>query len=188
MAAAPPADKANALITNITAAVRADLDADLKKIAEQLAKVLVSENAILARLEMIETASGSGAAPKRGVRASPAKAGAAGKKATPKKSGDEKSRVTNGLLYFRYAMAHDLDDYRATYGTPENVAEAENDPSVQKKDVNKNPEDYWSTVGNVLWKSLLSDDDKDAIRTQYNSWKEQGAREDAEDPLEADDA
>jgi hypothetical protein len=178
------AARANALAKSIADATKAELASEFAKIAEQSAKLAVSVNAVLTRLETLESAVSSGAAPKRGVRAGPAKSGAGKKPAAKKGAGDDRSKVTNSLLYFRYAMSHDLDDAQLTYGTPENVEEAEKDPMVQKRDKVKDPEGYWSAVAAALWKSTLSDDDKDTIRAQFNTWKEQATRDDADEPLE----
>lgn len=181
---AQDAARATALAKSIADVTKTELAPEFAKIAEHFAKLTVNVNAVLTRLETLESAVSSGVAPKRGVRAGPAKAGAGKKPAAKKGAGDDKSKVTNTLLYFRYAMAHDLDDAQNTYGTAENVEAAETDPMVQKRDKVKDPEGYWSAVGAALWKSTLTDDDKDTIRAQFNSWKEQTTRDDTEEPLE----
>jgi hypothetical protein len=78
-------------------------------------------------------------------------------------------KVTNALLCFRFIMANDLGNARETYGTEENLLEAGKDTTVQKrsKDKDTDPAPYWSAVGGALWRSVLSDEEKQRIRTQY---------------------
>lgn len=181
------ADKQQALVNSIADGVHAKMTADIGKLTEQIAKLQVTSNAVLARLETLEsTVNSGGTTAKRAVRTGGATKGAAAKKTTAKKgaAGDDKSKVTNALLYFRYSMANNLDDSQDTYGTEENLLEADKDATVQKRDKDKDPSGYWSAVGAALWKSVLTDEQKDEIRTLFNAWKEQAARDDADDQLE----
>jgi hypothetical protein len=183
------ADKQKALVDSIAAGVQLVLVPSFEKLADQISRLAVNGNATLARLETLEAALGSGAAPaKRAVRAGTAAKGTA-KKATPKKgaAGEATAKVTNALLYFRFAMANDLDDAQEVHGTPENLAEAEGDPTVAKRDKEKEPAAYWSAVGAALWKAVLSDEQKDEVRAQFNAWKEKAAREGSEEPLEEEE-
>jgi hypothetical protein len=177
------AEKQQALVNAIADGVHAKTAPELAKLAEQVARMMVSVNGVLARLEVIESTVTAGGAPKRATRAGGAKAGA--KKAAAKKgtAGDDKSKVTNALLYYRYSLANDLDDARATYGTDENIAEAEKDGTVQKRDIEKDPHGYWSAVGAALWKSVLSEEDKETIRASYTAWKEQALSDENGDQL-----
>ena len=179
-------DKQTQLVDSIAAGVHARLSLEFKALAEQLAKQTVTLNASLARLATLEDAVNSSTAAKRAVRtAGAAKKAAAGGKT--KKGGDDKSRVTNALLYFRYAMSQDLDDAREEYGTEENLIEAEKDSTVSKRDRVKDDVGFWSAVGAALWKTVLSDEQKETIRGQYTAWKEEAARNDAEPQLEPEE-
>jgi len=179
------ADKQTALVDSIAAGVHARLAAEFKTQSEAQAKLMVTMGAILGRLEILEAAGGA-AAPKRAVRAGAgaAKKGAAAKAGAAKKADNDINKVTNTLLYFRYVMAKNLDEARDTYGTEEHLGEAEADATVSKKDRVKDEEGYFSAVGAFLWKTVLSDEQKDEMRTKFNAWKEQAARDDSEPQLE----
>lgn len=181
------ADKQTALVEYISLGVHAKLAPEFKSLAEGLAKLAVALNAALARLTTLEaTIDSGGTTAKRAVAKKGAAAKAGGAKKPAGRSDD--SRVTNGKLYFRHAMANDLDDSRATYGTDENLAEAEKDATVSKTDRSKDEAWYFSVVGAYLWKAVLTDGQKDEVRAQYTAWKEQAARDDAEPQLEEDAA
>jgi hypothetical protein len=182
------ADKQTALVAAIAQGVKAEITPDFAKLATEIAKLSVTQNAVLARLEVLESAvSTGGPAAKRTVRTTAAAKGGAKKTAAKKgAAGDDKSKVTNALLYFRYAMANDLDDSQALFGSEENLDEAEKDATVAKRDKDKEPSGYWSAVGAALWKTVLTDDQKEDIRAQFASWKEQVARDDQDGQLEED--
>ena len=185
------ADKQTALVESIAQGVHAKQAAEFKAIAEAVAKLTVTCNATLARLETLESAAASGGATaKRAVRSGAAakKGGAAKAGGAKKPTGSDASKVTNALLYFRHAMANDLDDSRATHGTEENLGEAEKDATVSKKDRTKDESGYFSAVGAYLWKTVLTDEQKNEVRAQFTAWKEQAARDDAEPQLEEDAA
>ena len=84
-------------------------------------------------------------------------------------------------------MSQDLDDAREEYGTEENLIEAEKDSTVSKRDRVKDDVGFWSAVGAALWKTVLSDEQKETIRGQYTAWKEEAARNDAEPQLEPEE-
>jgi hypothetical protein len=183
---AAAADKQTALVEAISANVAS-------KLAESLAKLTVSVNSILARIETMEAANAikaggeSGVAAKRAVRTGTVAKG--GKKAggAKKSAGDDGSRVTNALLYLRYGMANDLFGWREHYCTEEVLAGAESDPVVAKKDRAQDESGYFSAVGQYIWKKF-SDQQKEEMRVQFVAWKEQTARDEAEPQLEEDDA
>lgn len=180
-----------ALVNAIADGVHAKLATDFTKLAEQVSKLTVTCNSICVRLDTLDAAVATGgAAAKRTVRGAGAAKGAAAKKTASKAASadDEIAKVTNSLLYFRYALKKDLDDYQATFGTEENVAEAEKDAAVGKKDRDKNPEEWWSAVGAALWKLVLSDEQKKEIRGHYDAWKENLNRDAAEPQLDEDAA
>ena len=185
------ADKQTALVESIALGVHAKQAPEFKALTEGIAKLTVTCNALLARVETLESAVNSGGTTaKRAVRTgAAAKKGAAAKAGGAKKpAGSDASKVTNALLYFRHAMANDLDDSRATHGTDENLGEAEKDATVSKKDRAKDETGYFSAVGAYLWKTVLTDEQKDEVRAQFTAWKEQAARDDAEPQLEEDAA
>jgi len=184
------ADKQQALVNSIADGVHAKLAPEIAKLSEQIAKLTVNGNATLARLETLESAvTSGGTTAKRAVRT-----GAAGKGKAPAKGGakgkagaNDVDKVTNALLYCRYMLANDLDNAQATYGTEENLLEAEKDATVSKRDKDKDPAGYWSAVGAALWKTVLTDEQKEEIRAQFNAWKEGNARDGAEPQLDEDD-
>lgn len=188
-----PAAKQQLLVESIAAGVQTKLmpvlsehGDQLKQLTQQLAKLHVTSNSIVARIETLESAVASGTGAKRAVRAGGA-AKTAAKKPAGKKAGGDVDKVTNALLYCRYIMAYDIDEARATYGTDENVREVENDSLVSKRDKVKDPENYWSAVGAALWKTVLIDEQKEEIRTQFTAWKENLQREGADPQLEEAD-
>jgi hypothetical protein len=180
-------DKQGALVEAIGAGVAELIEPGRQELLKEVLGVRLTVSAILARLETLENALNSGAAPKRAVRT-----GAGAKKATGKAGGAKKtpggdpSKVSNALLYFRYATGNNLSGVRDTYCTPEGLAAAENDPTVSKQSLAKDEISYYSAVGAYLWKNELTEDQKDEIRTQFTAWKEQNARDDADPQLEED--
>lgn len=180
------ASKQQALVDSIATGVQTKLEPSLSSLTQQMAKLLVTANTIIARIETLESAAGSGTGAKRAVRTGGA-AKTAAKKTAGKKAGTDVDKVTNALLYCRYIMANDVDDAQATYGTEENLAEVETDALVSKRDKVKDPENYWSAVGAALWKTVLTDDQKEEIRTQFVAWKENLQREGADPQLEETD-
>ena len=75
---------------------------------------------------------------------------------------------------------------REIYATEEVLAKAKNDSGVAKKDPAKDEIGYYSAVGAYLWKHVLTDQQQDEVRAQFNAWKEQATREAAEPQLEED--
>lgn len=173
---ADAAAKQQLLVNSIANGVAQTLAPEFGKLAELAAKQSITINAVLARLELLEAAVGSGAAaPKRAVRAGPAKAGAAkagaAKGGAKKGAGQDLSKIANALLYFRYILATDNSGARETYGTDENVAAVAGDASVAKQDVERDPEAYWSAVGAAIWKTCLTESQKEEIREAHKTWK-----------------
>jgi hypothetical protein len=192
------ADKQTVLVEAISTGVHNKLTPELQALATNIAKISVTQNATLARLEVLETALNTGApTAKRAVRTGgTAGAGtAAAKKSSSTKSGSKKpagsdpSKVTNALLYFRYAMANDLCGFRELYATEENIDSIRHDESFIKKEKEKEKDEsgYYSSVGHALWRITLTDEQKAEIRTQFGLWKEDAAREGAEPQLEEEE-
>jgi hypothetical protein len=187
--AASGASKQTQLANEIAGSVHSALSSEFEKLGANNAQLTVLVQQVLARLEMLETT--TGVAPKRAVRgAGPAgakkTAGAAAGGSKKTAAGSEVKKVTNALLFFRYALGHDLEDMRETYVTDEVCLEAEKDDSMAKKDRKKDEYGYYSTLGAYLWKNGLTDDDKKTVRAAYGTWKESAAREDGEQQLEED--
>lgn len=187
---AAPAKQAQ-LVGELAKGVQEILAPEFAKTGAALAQLTALVNQVIARLEMLDTA--AGAAPKRAVRGGAAPAGAAGKKAAAPRAGAKKgvagsdaTKVTNALLFFRYALASDLLDMRDTYATDAACQEAEQDATMSKKDRKKDEAGYYSVLGAFLWKNNLNDEEKSSIRTQFTTWKESSAREDADQQLEED--
>ncbi len=175
------ASKQDLLANCIADAVKAKLDADLKAISVQNTALLVTINAINARLTTLENGiSAGGTQAKRQTRTA-----AGGAKKPAPAAGDKKgaANVTNALLFFRRAMAENIYDIRSEYATEENMAEADADPSVAKVDKTKEGL-YYSAAGAFLWKTVLTDQQKDEMRNKFKDWQTEQARENAEEPLE----
>jgi hypothetical protein len=181
------AEKQSQLIDSISTGVHNKLASEFKALSDQNAKLAVTINALLARVATLEEAVNSGTSVKRTVRTAGAVKKVSVTVAKQKNANDDRPRVTNSLLYFRYLMAHDIDGAREEYGTEENLLETKSDPTVAKRDSVKDEVNYWSAVGNAIWKLVLSDEQKSTIRVQHNAWKEDAARNEAEPQLEAED-
>jgi hypothetical protein len=176
------------LIANAVHAVHAD---DRAANAKGFAEMSVLLHAICARLETLEATRAPPPDGKRGVcvgggGAPPGGKSGKGGKASKDAAGSA-ARVSNGLLYFRYALAHNLEDIREVYGTDENLNEAAADPAVAKQDRAKDEAAYFSAVGAYLWKSVLSEDQKTEMRNQFAAWKAQRVRDDTEPSLQEEE-
>jgi hypothetical protein len=184
-------NKQAALIDAISKGVTAAQAPTLEKVLSQLAQIQVSVNAATARIAVLEDALGSGAgAAKRQVRAAGGAKKPAGKPAGgAKKPAGDPSKVSNALLFFRYAMGPgNLEGFRDTYATDENVADAKENATVAKQNEAKDPDAFYSAVAHYLWTSKLADDEKEQIRSQFGQWKDESAREAADPPLEEEEA
>lgn len=146
--------KQTLLVEAISNGAHAKLAPEIKGLAESIAKLVVTCGGIQARLEMLEAVGAVGAPRnvevKRAVRTGTA--AATGAKKPAKKDGAAPGLPGNSLLHFRDQMGKDVGNVRATYCTEENLAEALKDPSVAKKDCDKNEYEYYSTVAAFLWK------------------------------------
>jgi len=85
-------------------------------------------------------------------------------------------RVTNAMLYLRYAFGHNLDGLRAKYVNHNNTALMSNADSRITSSAPHSPcsseEEYthYELYGSVLWK-IMSEPQRDEIRDQFASWK-----------------
>jgi hypothetical protein len=184
------------LALRVADALRTTQDAKYDSLMVMITQLTVTCEAIKARLDALDQATGtiSNVETKRAVRTSQAGAahsvvaapGGARKAASKGQGGDAK--VTNALLYFRHAMARDLGDIRASYGSEENLREAEEkDKAAGKKNKALDPEGYYSAVAAYLWRQrVITDADKESIRAHYNAWKEQSTRSAAQPQLEVE--
>ncbi len=161
------ADKQAALAQCIAQATAKELAAEFTFLGEKLGVVELQNKSILARLEMLEEAKPADGA-KRAIRTT----GGAKKAPNSKVAASPDSKVSNALLYFRRAMQEGWHDYRDTYATPENLEAADADLTVAKKDKNKDEGEYFSAVGNYLWKFFLTDENKAEVRDHFKTWKE----------------
>lgn len=174
-------NKQAALVNDIKDAVLPPIMETFKSLAEKIVSLSLELAIIQARLESTGAPT---AVAKRTIRT----ASGSKKPATIKSSKDTNVnvRITNALLFFRHAVATNINDLQTTYATPDNIAEADKDPTVIKKNKETDPAGYYSAVGAFLWKNILSEDQKEDVRNQFSSWKEQTARTDELPQLEAD--
>lgn len=194
--------KTNILVQAIVNGVHDKMAPEIAKLSALLAQQTSTLNAVLARMEVLEglgghaepaakrvvkTAAATGAA----ATAAPAKAAAPAKKATtPAKKAAAAAAAAgapkkmNILQYFRKMMAEDIEGARETYAPDEVKTSAivTENKSVQNQDETKNPATYWSAVGNAIWTSL-SEEQKLTVRASYDAFRENGARDDTEEPL-----
>jgi hypothetical protein len=190
------ADKQAALVNALAEGTHAKISPEIAKLSEMIAKLTVTNAAMMARLEAVEGMLIGGADPaaKRTVKTAAAPAGKAaapaGKATTVAKkaaAGAKKAggtEISNVLLYFRHMMEMDLEDARATYGTPENLEAIANNATFLKQDESKDPAKYWSAAGAALWGAVLTEEDKKTVKTSFLAYKEGGARNENETPLD----
>jgi hypothetical protein len=127
----------------------------------------------------------STAAPqKRAPRASAKPAGVKGSAKAGTKTTEEK--VTNALLFFRYALKNNLEGFRETYADDDAIETVAGVDQVAKKDRTKDEADYFSAVGAALWKNL-PDDTRKEVRTRFDAWKQDQSRENDPAPLEEEE-
>lgn len=85
-------------------------------------------------------------------------------------------RVTNAMLYLRFALSRNLDGLRDSYITRENMAIMQTDPTgdeFAKLNSGTPAEQYerYSALGATLWGRLHAED-QDHIRDLYAEWKD----------------
>lgn len=152
-----------------------------EKVNPLFAAIQVELGSIRAKLDMMDSVT----PPKRATRtaAKPAGVKGAGAKAGSK-SVEEK--VTNALLFFRYALKNDLEGFREVYADDNAIETVATADTVSKKDRSKDEGDYFSAVGAALWKTL-SDEKRKEIRTRFEGWKQDQSRENDPAPLEEEE-
>ena len=167
-------------------AVLADLisKACADRILPEIAKLSIAVGVIQARLDMIESLS---APPKRATRVAAKPAGAKGGAAkSSAKSTEEK--VTNALLFFRYALKNNLDDFREIYADENTLAEVASVDQVAKKDRVKDEAEFYSAAGAAIWKNLADKEDvRKEIRAKFDAWKQEQTRATDATPLEEEE-
>lgn len=177
MAARPPAaDERQAQLTVVIQNAFAPM---LAKMEGQLAQCNISINSVISRLDGLEAIIGKG-----GAGAAKKTTKASGGKKPAKKAG-EPPKLTNSLLYFRWACSTD-EETRNRFLPAETVDALRDHEALKKKDDQKDPEGWWSALANQAWRSHLSDDDKSEVKGLYQAYKENGAG--GEEQLEADPA
>lgn len=144
---------------------------------DQVMKLNVTVNSIIARLEAFEKMYANNISSKRTIKvaatsqdddeASVSSAGSKRKQtvnATVISCSEEK--IINALTFFKkYIMFKNYENLRDKYSTPESI-------NVAKAGVKKpeNSEAYWISIGNALWKVLDKDQKKD-VREEFAKWK-----------------
>lgn len=184
MAAAVSTGKQDQLVASIKDGVVKAIEPTLAELIELNTRNSVTLNAILARLAVIEELVSAGTVPKKAVRSTTASVKKGAAKADASKVIDDKSKVTNALLFLRWALKYDYHDSRTNYATPEIMAESESETTVSKYNKDTQEREYYGALGSHIWRKLFSDDQKAEIRTQFNAWKEYNGREEAAPQLE----
>jgi hypothetical protein len=73
--------------------------------------------------------------------------------------------------FFCYALAGDLGGARDTYVTPVRLAAVADDGPVCALSREVGSGRWWRAVGGALWASLLTVEQKDAIRAEFAAWR-----------------
>lgn len=173
-----PATMSNETKHNALAEAIAKICAE--KVNPEIAKLAVELGAIRSRLDMMESIT----PPKRQPRTSAKPASAKGGAKSATKSTEAK--VTNALLFFRYALKNDLEGFRETYADDDAIETVASSDQVVKKDRTKDEADYFSAVGAALWKGL-GDEQRKEVRTRFDAWKQDQSRDNDPAPLEEEE-
>lgn len=151
-----------------------------KERAEKDAELACNINVILTRLEAFDQILQGQKRPVKTER----KTGGGPKKGGSKKAAsgdDERDRVKNSMLYFRWAFANDavLRD------------EFTNDDSQAILDTEdfskKSGDDLLKAQAALLWKKYLTDDQKKEMKQRYQDWDKDRQSADSEPQLEGED-
>ena len=172
---------ANSIADTVIAKVTPILSKESEAQAERFAELLSRLGAIEARLEVLE---GIGSGAKKATKTTAGKSGAAAKtgaKAGAKKAAeDPRDKVKNSMLYFRWAWCND-QKFHDTYVTDDITAALDEDENLSKK---KDPTERLLAEGTLVWKSHLTKEQKDDIRTLYNEWVKQREKEGMDEQLD----
>ena len=172
---------ANSIADTVIAKVTPIISKESEAQAERFAELMTRLGAIEARLEVLE---GIGSGAKKATKTSAGKSSAAAKpgaKAGTKKAAeDPRDKVKNSMLYFRWSWAND-QELHDSYVTDDITAALAEDENLAKK---KDPTERLLAEGTLIWKSHLTKEQKDEIRTLYNEWTKQRDKEGLEDQLD----
>lgn len=186
---AEAAAKQAALVGSIAKATSAELSSKMDEMLKMLATMSVSLASTEARMQVIEAAS-TGSGPKRATKATGAKAAAGAAKkvgAAAKKADDPTSKVINSMLYFRYMWVNDAE-FREEWGptlSEDLGALFESEVSITKKAAGTS--ERYSAEAQYLWKNVLADEQKKAIKSAYDEWNKATARAAEDGQLEQDE-
>lgn len=188
MAGAP--DKQAAFADSIAERLRKDQDPKFANLANQLAKAIVTIEAIGARLALFESATNTATTTtKRTARTSKKgaapKAVGAKKKAATSKKGSSAPFANNTMHWFKHLLLNDLEGVRETYLTEKNIEALKNHKDVKNKSREKDEAKYFAGYGSALW-STFDDAEKLKFRTSLDAWNEQSNRNAAKPQLEED--
>ena len=73
--------------------------------------------------------------------------------------------------FFCYALAGGLGAMRDTYASPVRLAAVADEGPVYALSREVGSGRWWRAVGGALWASLLTDEQKDAIRAEFAAWR-----------------
>ena len=153
----------------IATGVAVKLTPALNELKELVTKLTVTVGGIAARVMIIETTISSGKTT-RPTRTADGKSRAG----TPVAAG--KPKLTNAMLFCRYAYGQNLNNIRNTL-TPELLAAAAVDPAVMKKPIEADETAHYTAIGLFVWKSFKSDAEKEHIRTLHREYNEAALRD-----------
>lgn len=79
----------------------------------------------------------------------------------------------NPLRFFRWALATNYGNFRETYGGDDLTSLIADEPlvAILCEDDECGSPAYWAAVGDALWKTVLTNEQKDTIRTRFAAWK-----------------
>jgi hypothetical protein len=191
---AASADKQTALVSAIAAGVYDRLQPNIMALEESNIRMQVTCNAILARMELLDTANnvvGGSATSKRPVVNSAAKKGA---KASDAKNPAVKKKHTNAMLFLKDCMTKNLLNMRQAYGSDKflaRVVKAKDLDELAKKSADAlgkeyDEEAYYKVVAAAVW-SILTPEEKLEIKTINKALNEESDRVAAAPQLELEE-
>jgi hypothetical protein len=146
------------------------LDERLADISIKLESINITSQAVLLRLESLETLYKSSNSGKKVV-----KTNATTVTNNKTQVATKTNRISNSLLFFRAMVGDNKLGYREKYITQDRRTNVSGNATVQKKG---KPEegnfDYWSAVGLTVWPTM-EPSEKEAIKADFIKWKSSNA-------------
>lgn len=168
----------------VVSSMREPLDEIKTEIASNHAETNTVLNAILARLEIVESMEKNSTPAKRAPKGE-RKGGKSTTSSSSDKSNknDQKHKIKNARLYARYKYQTE-EQFREKYMTPEIEEKMKNESNIQKKA--NGSDQKLSAEGFFLYDNCFTDQQKEEIKNEFKLFKEELKRADIAEPLDAD--